>query len=109
MFIRIVFVVICYRNFINITSPPISQGYRRLGEFIVTPHPLQSTKDDFWRMVWGQNSRLIVLLHPIDAATLEDDLKSDTGDYVNVGEKCKDTENEEASQYGSEYANNVCC
>ncbi|CAM1318251.1 Uncharacterised protein g6905 [Pycnogonum litorale] len=37
-------------------------GYISPREFIVTQGPLHSTRDDFWRMVWEQNSRAIVML-----------------------------------------------
>nr|KAG5708441.1 hypothetical protein BaRGS_026168 [Batillaria attramentaria] len=38
------------------------QGYRKSDEFIVTQYPLESTKEDFWRMVWDRNSPVIILL-----------------------------------------------
>lgn len=37
-------------------------GYNSPREFIVTQGPLHSTRDDFWRMVWEQNCRAIVML-----------------------------------------------
>lgn len=37
-------------------------GYNSPREFIVTQGPLHSTRDDFWRSVWEQNSRAIVML-----------------------------------------------
>jgi len=37
-------------------------GYNSPREFIVTQGPLHSTRDDFWRMVWEQNSRALVML-----------------------------------------------
>ncbi|XP_053210085.1 LOW QUALITY PROTEIN: tyrosine-protein phosphatase 10D-like [Panonychus citri] len=37
-------------------------GYNSPREFIVTQGPLHSTRDDFWRMIWEQNSRAIVML-----------------------------------------------
>ncbi|ELU14810.1 hypothetical protein CAPTEDRAFT_148361 [Capitella teleta] len=42
------------------------QGYNKNEEFIVTQHPLPSTQEDFWRMVWEHNSMTIVLLNPPD-------------------------------------------
>ena len=38
------------------------QGYRKSDEFIVTQYPLESTKEDFWRMVWDRNSPVIIVL-----------------------------------------------
>ncbi|XP_054160491.1 tyrosine-protein phosphatase 10D-like isoform X2 [Oppia nitens] len=46
-------------DFINSNYIP---GYNSPREFIVTQGPLHSTRDDFWRMVWEQNSRAIVML-----------------------------------------------
>ena len=37
-------------------------GFNSPREFIVTQGPLHSTRDDFWRSVWEQNSRAIVML-----------------------------------------------
>ncbi|XP_067123483.1 tyrosine-protein phosphatase 10D-like isoform X2 [Centruroides vittatus] len=37
-------------------------GFNSPREFIVTQGPLHSTRDDFWRMVWEQNCRAIVML-----------------------------------------------
>lgn len=41
-------------NFIN--------GYRWRGAFIATQGPLQTTTDDFWRMLWEHNSTIVVML-----------------------------------------------
>ena len=38
------------------------QGYRDPREYIATQGPLDQTVDDFWRMVWEQNSPTIVML-----------------------------------------------
>lgn len=38
------------------------QGYTSKREYIVTQGPLPSTRDDFWRMIWEQNIRNIVML-----------------------------------------------
>ena len=38
------------------------QGYCKENEYIASQGPLTTTEDDFWRMVWEQNTRLIVML-----------------------------------------------
>ncbi|XP_070545308.1 receptor-type tyrosine-protein phosphatase gamma-like isoform X2 [Ptychodera flava] len=38
------------------------QGYRSNQEYIITQHPMQSTVEDFWRMIWDHNSETIVSL-----------------------------------------------
>lgn len=38
------------------------QGYRQKGAYIATQGPLQHTVTDFWRMVWEQECRCIVML-----------------------------------------------
>ena len=38
------------------------QGYRHVREYIAAQGPLDQTVDDFWRMVWEQNSDTIVML-----------------------------------------------
>ncbi|XP_060555238.1 tyrosine-protein phosphatase 99A-like isoform X5 [Ruditapes philippinarum] len=48
------------------------QGYNKSNEFIVTQHPLEQTVEDFWRMVWDQNSSVIVQLSDVD----DDDFKT---------------------------------
>ena len=42
-------------------------GFFDRREFIVTQHPLERTVCDFWRMIWEQDSRLIVTLSSIDS------------------------------------------
>lgn len=41
-------------------------GFRRLRDFVVTQHPMESTIKDFWQMIWDHNAQTIVLLSPID-------------------------------------------
>nr|XP_022298324.1 tyrosine-protein phosphatase 99A-like isoform X1 [Crassostrea virginica] len=41
------------------------QGYNHTDEFILTQHPLETTAGDFWRMVWDNNSSVIVLLSQV--------------------------------------------
>ena len=38
------------------------QGFRSKREYIVCQGPLPSTRDEFWRMIWEQNCRNIVML-----------------------------------------------
>ena len=40
--------------------PP--QGYHKQRAFVATQGPLPDTTDDFWRMVWENNSATIVML-----------------------------------------------
>ncbi|XP_050411666.1 tyrosine-protein phosphatase 99A isoform X1 [Patella vulgata] len=42
------------------------QGYYKSNEFIITQHPLESTVEDFWRMVWDRSSPVIVVLSQVD-------------------------------------------
>ncbi|XP_058856002.1 receptor-type tyrosine-protein phosphatase V-like isoform X2 [Acipenser ruthenus] len=46
-------------DYINANFIP---GYSSLQEFICTQGPLRSTMTDFWRMVWEQNVRSVVML-----------------------------------------------
>ncbi|KAF6780423.1 hypothetical protein AHF37_00137 [Paragonimus kellicotti] len=47
-------------------------GYRRKRAYIATQTPLPNTVDDFWRLIWEQNSPIIVLLNemPITAGNI---------------------------------------
>ena len=38
------------------------QGYKQPRAYIATQGPLPGTTDDFWRMTWEQNSRIIVMV-----------------------------------------------
>jgi protein tyrosine phosphatase len=41
-------------------------GYRRRNAFIVTQSPLRQTLNDFWKMIWEQDSASIVMLTPLE-------------------------------------------
>ena len=43
------------------------QGHDKLKEFIITQHPSQETRDDFWTMLWDHNAQTVVLLTPINS------------------------------------------
>ena len=45
-----------------VNSFPLLQGYHKAKEYIASQGPLEQTVDDFWRMVWEQNSATIVML-----------------------------------------------
>lgn len=59
------------------------QGYNRTDEFIITQHPLESTVEDFWRMVWDQNSAAIVLLTKMDGDEFKE-FWPEKGDSIQV-------------------------
>ena len=40
----------------------MSQGYDRPSKFIATQGPVEASYADFWRMVWEQNTKVIVMV-----------------------------------------------
>ena len=54
-----------YRSIILLATSlklPSIQGYKQRKAYIATQGPLESTVCDFWRMVWENESKCIVLL-----------------------------------------------
>ena len=45
-------------------------GHNKLKEFIITQHPMDQTKEDFWRMLWDHNAQTVVLLSSCDDEVL---------------------------------------
>ncbi|KAL1129503.1 hypothetical protein AAG570_012448 [Ranatra chinensis] len=41
-------------------------GFKKLKEFIITQHPLETTIVDFWQMIWDHNAQTVVLLSAVD-------------------------------------------
>jgi hypothetical protein len=42
-------------------------GHHKLKEFILSQHPTDEVREDFWRMLWDHNAQTVVLLSSIDA------------------------------------------
>ncbi|ODN00699.1 Tyrosine-protein phosphatase 99A [Orchesella cincta] len=50
-------------EYINASFAP---GFRRLQEFIITQHPLESTIAEFWQMCWDHSVQTVVVLTAMD-------------------------------------------
>lgn len=53
-------------------------GNQKLREFILTQHPTEATKTDFWRMLWDHNAQTIVLLSSLDAVSRKNVMTDET-------------------------------
>ena len=46
-----------------------SQGYKHRGAFLATQAPLETTVEDFWRMIWENQSMAIVMLYDVNESS----------------------------------------
>lgn len=56
------YTVVCAGGCSHHAPLPHLQGYTHPQEFIATQGPLKKTLEDFWRLVWEQQVRVIVML-----------------------------------------------
>lgn len=56
------YTVVCAGGCSHHAPLPHPQGYTHPQEFIATQGPLKKTLEDFWRLVWEQQVRVIVML-----------------------------------------------
>ena len=47
-------------------APPPHQGYTRETAYIITQHPLATTREDFWEMVLSTNANSIVMIGTLE-------------------------------------------
>uniref|UniRef100_A0A4W3JB91 Protein tyrosine phosphatase receptor type Ub n=1 Tax=Callorhinchus milii TaxID=7868 RepID=A0A4W3JB91_CALMI len=50
----------------NYINAALMDSYRGAATFIVTPHPLQNTTTDFWRLVYDYNCTSIIMLNQLN-------------------------------------------
>lgn len=53
-----------FLDYFNLLS--LSQGYRQPRKYIAAQGPLPNTIEDFWYMVWEQESSVIVMLTKVE-------------------------------------------
>ena len=63
---QMIFFKFKYLMYLKIFTPSFL-GFFDRREFIVTQHPTDRTICDFWRMVWEQDTRLVLALSSIDS------------------------------------------
>ncbi|XP_067862893.1 receptor-type tyrosine-protein phosphatase U-like isoform X2 [Heptranchias perlo] len=50
----------------NYINAALMDSYRKAAAFVVTPHPLQNTMADFWRLVYDYNCTSVVMLNQLN-------------------------------------------